>query len=152
MTFETSLNGCRRLRVTQSEFALRCDYSISSHSLSSSHQIRKMAEKIFAEMASALKTQGPALVKKANAVYEWKIGGESWTMDLKNGSGGVTKGSAGKADCTLTMTEDVFTSLIEGHVNAQQAFMQGKLKIGGNMAHAMKLGPVLEGLKNKSKL
>ena len=90
-----------------------------------------MAEKIFEQMAAGIKTQGPALVKKANAVYEWKIGSNSWTMDLKNGAGSVTKGSAGKADCTLSMSEDVFTELIAGKVNAQQAFMQGKLKIGG---------------------
>ena len=68
-------------------------------------------------------------------------------LDLKNGNGSVSKGSSGKADCTLTMAEDVFEKLIAGSLNAQQAFMQGKLKIGGNMAHAMKLGPILEGLK-----
>ena len=34
-----------------------------------------------------------------------------------------------------------------GKLNAQQAFMQGKLKIGGNMSYAMKLGPILDGLK-----
>ena len=68
-------------------------------------------------------------------------------MDLKNGSGSITKGSTGKADCTLTMGDDVFQKLIGGKMNAQQAFMQGKLKIGGNMAYAMKLGPILDGLK-----
>ena len=57
-----------------------------------------------------------------------------WTLDLKNGNGSVSKGSSGKPDCTLTMSEQVFQDLIGGKVNAQQAFMQGKLKIGGNMA------------------
>jgi putative sterol carrier protein len=76
---------------------------------------------------------GPALVAKAKAVFEWKIGSEVWTLDLKNGNGSVTQGSSGKADCTLTMGEDVFQKLIAGSLNAQQAFMQGKLKIGGNM-------------------
>lgn len=87
------------------------------------------------------------MVAKAKAVFEWKIGSDVWTLDLKNGNGSVSKGSSGKADCTLTMAEDVFEKLIAGSLNAQQAFMQGKLKIGGNMAHAMKLGPILEGLK-----
>ena len=44
------------------------------------------------------------------------------------------------------MAEDVFEQLVAGKLNAQQAFMQGKLKIGGNMAAAMKLGPILQGL------
>ncbi len=48
-----------------------------------------------------------------------------------------------QADCTLTMAEDVFEQLVAGKLNAQQAFMQGKLKIGGQMAAAMKLGPIL---------
>ena len=77
-----------------------------------------------------------------------KIGSETWTLDLKNGSGSISKGSSGKADCTLTMSEEVFEQLIGGKLNAQQAFMQGKLKIGGNMAYAMKLGPILDGLRN----
>jgi putative sterol carrier protein len=66
-------------------------------------------------------------------VYDWNVGGQSYIMDLKNGAGGVKKGSGEKADCTLTMAEPVFLELISGKLNAQQAFMQGKLKIGGNM-------------------
>ncbi len=70
-------------------------------------------------------------MKKVGAVYEWKIGPDVWIMDLKNGSGSVKKGNDGvKADCTLTMDEAVFTELFGGKLNAQQAFMQGKLKIG----------------------
>ena len=34
---------------------------------------------VFEQMGGALKSHGPALVKKANAVYEWKIGGQSWS-------------------------------------------------------------------------
>merc|ERR1711991_568638 len=107
----------------------------------------KMASAVFGKLGDALKSQGPELVKKVGAVYEWKISGNSWTMDLKNGSGAIKQGSAGKADCTLSMDEKVFLYLMQGKVNAQQAFMQGKLKIGGNMAFAMKLGPILESVK-----
>ena len=105
---------------------------------------------IFTKMGEGLKTQGAALVAKANAIYEWKVGADVWTMDLKNGSGSITKGSSGKADCTLTMSDEVFESLTAGKLNAQQAFMQGKLKIGGNMAFAMKLGPILDAVKGGS--
>lgn len=78
---------------------------------------------------------GAELVKKVAAVYEWKIGSDVWIMDLKNGSGAVKKGNDGvKADCTLTMDEAVFTDLFGGKLNAQQAFMQGKLKIGACLA------------------
>lgn len=98
------------------------------------------------------------MVKKVGAVYEWKVGSESWILDLKvpkkktrthhihffspsflilqkkNGNGAVRKGGDGtKADCTLTMAENVFADLMGGKLNAQQAFMQGKLKIGGEL-------------------
>ena len=59
----------------------------------------------------------------------------------------ILAGSGAKADCTLSMDESVFLQLIAGKLNAQQAFMQGKLKIGGNMSYAMKLGPILDNLK-----
>lgn len=74
---------------------------------------------------------------QVGAVYEWKVGNDTWTMDLKNGNGAVVKGSQGKADCTLTMAEAVFVDLMQGKTNAQQAFMQGKLKIGGNMGTSL---------------
>ena len=67
-----------------------------------------------------------------------KIGSEVWTLDLKNGSGSVSKGSSGKADCTMTMAEDVFEQLIAGKLNAQQAFMQGKLKVEPSHPHTKK--------------
>ncbi len=44
------------------------------------------------------------------------------------------------ADCTITMAEQDFVDLLlTGKLNGQQAFTQGKLKIAGNMALAMKL-------------
>jgi len=53
------------------------------------------------------------IVKKVNAVYQWNIVDGSnkvistWTSDLKNGTGSIYAGPAkGKADCTLTLSED----------------------------------------------
>eukprot|EP00026_Physarum_polycephalum_P010372 Phypoly_transcript_10534.p1 GENE.Phypoly_transcript_10534~~Phypoly_transcript_10534.p1 ORF type:complete len:205 (+),score=35.66 Phypoly_transcript_10534:191-805(+) len=85
-----------------------------------------------------------ALLKSINAVYQFNIasGGQTntWTVDLKNAPGSVKSGPAPKADCTVTMKEEDLLSLVNGTLNGQQAFMQGKLKIGGNMSLAMKLG------------
>ena len=45
----------------------------------------------------------------------------------------------GKADVTITISDGDFVNLMEGKLNPQKAFFQGKLKIKGNMGLAMKL-------------
>jgi len=86
----------------------------------------------------------PDLVKSVAGVYQFDISGggksKSWTVDLKNGKGSVTEGAAPKADCTLSASDDDFVGMMTGKLNSQQLFMQGKLKIKGNMGLAMKLG------------
>lgn len=54
----------------------------------------------------------------------------------------VTTGD-GDADCTITMTADDFLALASGDLNATAAFMQGKMKIAGDMSVAMALSQVL---------
>jgi putative sterol carrier protein len=71
-------------------------------------------------------------------------------LDLKNGSGSLEKNGKGKADITLTVSEADFLDLSSGKLNAQQAFMKGKIKIKGNMGLAMKLGTVLAAAKPKA--
>eukprot|EP01115_Flamella_aegyptia_P008531 TRINITY_DN3562_c0_g1_i1.p1 TRINITY_DN3562_c0_g1~~TRINITY_DN3562_c0_g1_i1.p1 ORF type:complete len:229 (+),score=69.38 TRINITY_DN3562_c0_g1_i1:29-715(+) len=83
------------------------------------------------------------IVSKVKGIYHFKItnGGESksWCVDLKNGEGSVKAEAPTKADCTITIADDDYVNLILGKTNGQQLFMQGKLKISGNMAMAMKL-------------
>jgi len=92
----------------------------------------------------------PDLVKTVAGVYQFDIssGGKtrSWTVDLKNGKGSVSEGAAPKADCTLVAADDDFVGMMTGKANSQQLFMQGKLKIKGNMGLAMKLNK-LQGAK-----
>ncbi len=47
------------------------------------------------------------------------------------------------ADCTITMTLDDFEALVSGDLNPTAAFMQGKMKIEGDMSVAMQLSQVL---------
>lgn len=53
---------------------------------------------------------------------------------------------------TLVLSDVEFAKLISGKANAQNMFMQGKLKIKGNMMAATKLGPILEKAQSKAKL
>uniref|UniRef100_A0AAY4DKT1 Peroxisomal multifunctional enzyme type 2 n=1 Tax=Denticeps clupeoides TaxID=299321 RepID=A0AAY4DKT1_9TELE len=105
---------------------------------------------VFAEIGRRIKDVGPELVKKVNAVFSWDItkGGQTcaqWTIDLKSGSGSLHQGPyAGKADVTLTVSDDDFMQVVLGKLNPQQAFFGGKLKVKGNIMLSQKLESILK--------
>ena len=113
-----------------------------------------MAEATLKKMREKLESsgKGPEICKKTKAIFcfDLKDAGK-WTLDLKN-EGKLCKGEAGKADCTITMKDADFLAMVAGKLNGQQAFMQGKLKLKGNMMLAQKLGTVLASLKSSRKI
>jgi len=95
-------------------------------------------QEIFAEIEKAQKAD-PSLVTKIGGVFHFKINDKSWAVDFKNGGGSVKQGAPEKQDVTMILNEADFVNLMTGKVNGQNLFMQGKLKIQGNMGLAMKL-------------
>jgi putative sterol carrier protein len=88
----------------------------------------------------------PDVVQKINAVYQFNIsgpGGGNWTVDCTQEGGKVLAGSAPNAKCTVAATDLDFLNIVNGKLNAQMAFMSGKLKIQGDMGLAMKLQQIL---------
>ncbi len=47
------------------------------------------------------------------------------------------------ADCTLIASLDVFTKILDGDMNATEAYMTGSLKVEGSMSAAMELSSLL---------
>ncbi|XP_059110648.1 sterol carrier protein 2 [Peromyscus eremicus] len=103
------------------------------------------ADLVFKEIEKKLEEEGEQFVKKIGGVFAFKVkdgpGGReaTWVVDVKNGKGSVLPNSDKKADCTITMADSDLLALMTGKMNPQSAFFQGKLKIAGNMALAMKL-------------
>lgn len=66
-------------------------------------------------------------------------------LDLKS-SIGVYQGEPknGKADTTLTVSDDDMIEIAAGTLSPQVAYLKGKIKISGNIMLAQKLGPLLK--------
>lgn len=79
------------------------------------------------------------------ASYLFDLGedGGQWTIAITDGSGVVSEGDGGSADCTVTVDAENFLKIVSKEANAQMMFMTGKLKVKGNMGLAMKLQKVL---------
>lgn len=63
-------------------------------------------------------------------------------IDARKRPNRVTNEDA-EADCTLAMSLDTFQRLVGGELSGPQAFLQGKLKIAGDMSVALRVQPLL---------
>jgi 3-hydroxyacyl-CoA dehydrogenase/3a,7a,12a-trihydroxy-5b-cholest-24-enoyl-CoA hydratase len=84
--------------------------------------------------------RNPDLVTKVGKVFVFKLTApdSAWTIDVKNGKGGVQQG-AGAADATLELTDADFLAMTSGKADAMKLYMGGKLKIGGDVMASQKL-------------
>lgn len=87
--------------------------------------------------------QTPSLKSRFNAVVEFSLADGSNVTNGKIDISKSKKGTDGKADLLASCDLSVFHKLLNKKMTPQQAFMQGKLKIKGNMGLAMKLTLVL---------
>jgi putative sterol carrier protein len=92
------------------------------------------------------KMPGAFLPEKAqgmDALIHFKFTGAEpgeWNAAIKDGKVAVTKGDAPKpANMTLTADSQDYVKLFTGELDGMQAFMQGKIKLAGDLNLAMKL-------------
>jgi 3-hydroxyacyl-CoA dehydrogenase/3a,7a,12a-trihydroxy-5b-cholest-24-enoyl-CoA hydratase len=92
--------------------------------------------------------------KKISGVFQYIITKDgataaTWTVDLQTPSVHQGPPQSGKADCTLTLADEDMVQIASGRLNPQTAFIQGKLKVAGNIMLTQKLSALL---KEESKL
>lgn len=118
---------------------------------------------VFAKIAANLQANGPALLKKVNGSFVFKLSGgpsgacATWTVDARAASapvGTVTpvEGVVPKPDCTIAISDADLVALSSGKLSAMSAYMSGKLKLTGKSSLAQKLAVLLSDGKPKAKL
>ncbi|MEP7135376.1 MAG: SCP2 sterol-binding domain-containing protein [Chloroflexota bacterium] len=85
----------------------------------------------------------PEKAQGVNAVIHFKFTGAEpgdWNAAIADGKCAVAQGEpSSKATMTLTADSTDYIKLFTGELDGMQAFMQGKLKLGGDLNLAMKL-------------
>jgi putative sterol carrier protein len=95
---------------------------------------------VFDEMGKRLTTEK---AHKINASYLFDIAGEKWLVDLTKDSNWISK-KDGEAQCTITIKDsEDWVKLATGKLNPTMAFMQGKIRVNGDMSLAFNLQSLL---------
>jgi putative sterol carrier protein len=84
----------------------------------------------------------------AGAVGEDSGLGKTLKFDFKGDGfihidGGSVTNDDKPADCTIVIAFDDFQLMADGKLDPTMAFMQGKIKVNGDMSVAMKLQPIM---------
>ena len=84
----------------------------------------------------------PDVAEGVEAVIQYHLTGEEggdWIIDIHEGKCTVSEGTAENPKMTLTADAQDFKDVLLGNANGMQYFMQGKLKLAGDLNLAMKL-------------
>lgn len=100
-------------------------------------------DELFAHIPSQFK---PDQWQNQDAVLQFNVtgeGGGNWTAVIQNGALSIEQGSAQNASMTMTCAAQDMLAIVNGELSAVSAFMQGRVKIEGDMSLAMKLQGLL---------
>jgi len=84
----------------------------------------------------------PEAAEGVEAIIQYHLTGEEggdWIIDISGGKCTVTEGNAENPKMTLTAEARDFADVLTGKANGMQYFMQGKLRLAGDLNLAMKL-------------
>lgn len=88
-------------------------------------------------------TSHPDIAQSINAVYQFNLGDAgSWIVDLTQGGGAVSEGTADAPACVVTAAGADFGKLLDNPASAMMLFTMGKLKVS-NISLGMSLQKIL---------
>jgi len=102
------------------------------------------AAEIFAQLPQAFL---PEKAGDLRATFQFNLSGEdggNWGVTIADGKCTVVEGQANKPDVTVSMAAEDFVKMISGQLQPVVAFMQGKIKLQGDMNLALKIQELFE--------
>lgn len=105
-----------------------------------------MAVTTVQEAFESIASADPAKIQGINGVILFDLsgkGGGKWTLTLEDGEAKLEEGETTSPSMTLSMDTQDFVAMSNGELNAMAAFMQGKIKVTGDMSLAMRLQSIL---------
>jgi putative sterol carrier protein len=105
--------------------------------------VSEMAAAFISQMKSTLE-QAPVDRSLGEGKFLLRITGtddKSWMIDLHDRS--VTEGNGTPADATLTIRDAHLAEILRGNLDPQIAFVQGKLRVDGDINKAIEFGSLL---------
>ncbi|NOZ02758.1 MAG: SCP2 sterol-binding domain-containing protein [Deltaproteobacteria bacterium] len=106
----------------------------------------KKPEQIFMDDLAKRISGNPDRAKQIGGIFEFVLDGDdggTWSLDL--GTPEVKAGPNEAMNVRIRMKDCDFLDIYTGNLNPMAAFTQGKLKVEGNIAMALKLQDVLSG-------
>ncbi len=95
-------------------------------------------EKLMSRMPKAFL---PEKAADANVVIQYRLSGVEagdWIVTIKDGTCTAERGVAENPTLTLTADSQVYKDVVTGKANPMKVFMDGGLKLGGDLNLAMK--------------
>lgn len=95
-------------------------------------------KEVFEAMPAAFK---PDAAPGVNAIVQFTMTGDQtadYYVTIADGTCKVDEGKHESPTATLTMNSNDYLDMLSGKLNSQMAFMQGKLKISGDMGILMR--------------
>jgi putative sterol carrier protein len=95
-------------------------------------------QQVFEQMPGRFKKEA---AQGLNAVVQFDLsgdGGGKWQISINNDKCDVKKDGDQSPNVTISMTAQDYLDMVTGKLNAQMAFMSGKLRLSGDMGLALK--------------
>ncbi|MEL6866445.1 MAG: SCP2 sterol-binding domain-containing protein, partial [Bacteroidota bacterium] len=103
------------------------------------------SDQLFQHIKKYIKEK-PEAVRADTGIFQFHITGDKaiyWKLDFNKHPGQVRKGKAANPDVTFTIQENHLMRIAKGSLDIQTAFVQGRLKVKGDMGKAMFMGKFL---------